>query len=205
MVTIQNWPGGESANLEVPSRIAYNEVDEGGIIDHYPEAWGWQIPSDMHPIAALMKLHLDKGARLTTFDGQSLRSLGQDTAQLPDGKTAEEVIVDYLKALHQCLKDHFKQRGLLAQFESWPFDYCITHPASWTDAAKSATRDVAVRAGFGARLGDNLRLIGEPEAAAVTALSELNAKHSTIKVNVNDGSMWSILGMCLQVLIIFQS
>jgi hypothetical protein len=193
IVTIQDYPGATDDAQKVPSRIAYEMVDDGGVIDLEPEAMGFQITSDMHPIAALMKLHLDKEARLTEFDDMSLKSLGQDTGRLPDGKTAEEVIVDYLKALYQCLRDHMQHRGLLANFDTWPVDYYITHPASWTDAAKSATRDVAVQAGFGAQDGDTIRLISEPEAAAVTALTELHAKHSTIPIRVNDGCRYSLV------------
>jgi molecular chaperone DnaK (HSP70) len=49
--------------------------------------------------------------------------------------------------------------------ESTPIEYILTVPAIWSDKAKSDTLWCASKAGFGAM--DKIRLITEPEAAAV--------------------------------------
>jgi molecular chaperone DnaK (HSP70) len=49
--------------------------------------------------------------------------------------------------------------------ESTPIEYILTVPAVWSDKAKSDTLWCASQAGFGPM--DKIRLITEPEAAAV--------------------------------------
>ena len=52
-----------------------------------------------------------------------------------------------------------------------PVDFVLTVPAVWSDAAKNATLQAAERAGMGNR--HDLKLISEPEAAAVYTLKTI--------------------------------
>ena len=54
-------------------------------------------------------------------------------------------------------------------FGSLKVEYVITVPAIWSDKAKDLTKFCAQRAG----MGDNVKIISEPEAAMVHAIETL--------------------------------
>lgn len=59
--------------------------------------------------------------------------------------------------------------------------FVLTVPAVWSDAAKDATLKAAEKAGMGAR--GELKLISEPEAAAVYTLKAIQPNHLKIGDN----------------------
>ncbi|PVH69876.1 actin-like ATPase domain-containing protein [Cadophora sp. DSE1049] len=72
--------------------------------------------------------------------------------------------------------------------DSTPIEYILTVPAVWSDKAKSDTLWCASQAGFGAM--DKIRLITEPEAAAVytfTTLPEYSVKKGEIFITCDAG------------------
>ena len=91
---------------------------------------------------------------------------------LPTGLNMVNVARDYLKQLHGHI-----MTTLLRQFgdEVWKsahFDFALTVPAIWSDAAKERTRRAANAAGLGA--DTSLELLSEPESAAVFTLKTIN-------------------------------
>lgn len=83
-------------------------------------------------------------------------------------KIPEEVVADYLGILWEyTLEDIRKDRG-----EGWRKDYAlkvvVTVPAMWSHAAKEKTKKAAIMAG----MPDNITMITEPEAAALSVLRD---------------------------------
>ncbi|KAF9341132.1 hypothetical protein BGZ91_010763 [Linnemannia elongata] len=89
-------------------------------------------------------------------------------APLENGATALQAVTDYLKKLHGYVMMEL-MKGMLKNFEPDQFQYCLTVPAMWSDAAKNTMRQAAIGAGL-IQEGDppnRLTLISEPEAAAM--------------------------------------
>jgi molecular chaperone DnaK (HSP70) len=116
------------------------------------------------------KLLLGKDSRSRESQHSSLRDLyGNGFCTLPPGKTAKDVATDYLRGLYKYLEERL-QRHDDAVFRITPMEFWITVPAMWTDSAKMATIEAAQAAGFGSRPMDEIHIITEPEAAALTVL-----------------------------------
>jgi molecular chaperone DnaK (HSP70) len=62
-----------------------------------------------------------------------------------------------------------------------PVEWILTVPAVWSDGAKNATLEAAERAGMG-KIG-GLKMISEPEAAAVYTLKAIQPNHLNIGDN----------------------
>ncbi|KAI8342654.1 hypothetical protein BC941DRAFT_413445 [Chlamydoabsidia padenii] len=90
----------------------------------------------------------------------------QDT--LPNGLNVIDVIADYLRSFHDHVKSELL-KGFAGNYDQSKFRYCLTVPAMWSDRAKAATREAAIRAGLVLRSDhpERLMLISEPEAAAL--------------------------------------
>ncbi|ORZ00967.1 hypothetical protein BCR43DRAFT_511896 [Syncephalastrum racemosum] len=87
---------------------------------------------------------------------------------LPYGLNLIEVIADYLRVFHHHVCTELL-KGFAGNYDQSKFRYCLTVPAMWSDHAKAAMREAAIRAGLVQR-GDHperLMLISEPEAAAL--------------------------------------
>ncbi|ORX58250.1 hypothetical protein DM01DRAFT_1333909 [Hesseltinella vesiculosa] len=87
---------------------------------------------------------------------------------LPNGLNVIDVIADYLRAFHEHVKGELL-KGFAGNYDQSKFRYCLTVPAMWSDRAKAATREAAIRAGLVLRTDhpERLMLISEPEAAAL--------------------------------------
>ena len=93
----------------------------------------------------------------------------EDALEIPKGKHVEDLVRDYLTNLVQHVRISIgRQLGQLV-LQRTSVDWTITVPAIWTEAAKERTRNCAIAAG----MRPNLRMISEPEAAAVFVLSEV--------------------------------
>ncbi|KAK3842611.1 MAG: hypothetical protein J3R72DRAFT_442725 [Linnemannia gamsii] len=91
-----------------------------------------------------------------------------EAAPLENRITALAAVTDYLKKLHGYVMMEL-MKGSLKSFEPSQFQYCLTVPAMWSDAAKNTMRQAAIGAGL-IQEGDppnRLSLISEPEAAAM--------------------------------------
>jgi hypothetical protein len=58
-----------------------------------------------------------------------------------------------------------------------PKEYVLSVPAIWSDRAKARTLDCAYRAGYGMRYSSSIRLVSEPEAAALYTITTVSGQH----------------------------
>ncbi|KAL8649970.1 MAG: hypothetical protein Q9226_005344 [Calogaya cf. arnoldii] len=164
---IKQWPESEEHGVEglssekVPTEIQYGPdgaINWGNRIRHDAQRHQW------------FKLELDPEKP------QPLVNLATD---YPDEKAAppgynqapEKLVSDYLTALREHVEGVLQsslERSIIA---TTPIEYIITVPAVWSDAAKNKTRDCAELAGMGS--ADDLKIISEPEAAAIYALQKM--------------------------------
>lgn len=91
-------------------------------------------------------------------------------------KTAVNAAADFLTKVHETTVQELVKRFGQTFMDKATIDYVLTVPAVWSDAAKDATISAANMTGF----ASSLRMISEPEAAAVYALSTM--KPSELKV-----------------------
>jgi hypothetical protein len=168
---ITDWPGGGRAHeyLEkVPSQIAY--VTENKKASLQEDAWGYEVQPGM-VIYCWTKLLLDSKTIATEHDDPSLKEAsGGGALRLPPGKTAGDVVADYLRFLYENCMDRLEKKMTKDILNVTPIEFWFTVPAIWSDEAKNATRNAASKAGFGTRPSDKINMIAEPEAAALAAL-----------------------------------
>ena len=117
---------------------------------------------------------LDKDAVATKHDDPDLKDLPTwAEISLPEDKTAEDVVTEYLKHLYQHCMKYLEAEMTKDLLNVTPIDFWFTIPALWSDAAQHTTRRAARRAGFGKsnkRKLDSISMIKEPEAAALVSL-----------------------------------
>lgn len=170
---IQSWPGGVNlTSPKVPSKIAY---EKDGI------KWGFQIKPFQNCIECF-KLCLDPNLRPPDFV-----SLPNIYAQLQQHeKTVQDVVRDYLQMLY----DHtitMLTRSLGQTFvENTKIEFILTCPAVWSDRSKNATLQAAE--GTGMAKSCKIRLISEPEAAALYTLKTIRPKN----LSANDDSCFVV-------------
>ncbi|KAK7539874.1 uncharacterized protein J3D65DRAFT_550985 [Phyllosticta citribraziliensis] len=161
---ISSWPKG-SGTCKVPSRIAYR--------DENPELsvtrWGFRV-DHQHVSYTWFKLRLDGDKEVTRGCDVSLFTEFSGILQLPEGRSAKQTCQDFLTNVWVFVEDYLSRKFGAQKVRSVPIDVVMTVPAVWSDAAKYETREAALASGFGARPGDTLRLITEPEAAALTVI-----------------------------------
>lgn len=91
------------------------------------------------------------------------------------GKTAQECIADYLRALWNHTLKMMRKGHAKSLIESLQFHVVITIPAIWKDYARDAMRNAAEKAGicqYRSAGQTTLDLAPEPEAAGLAALLE---------------------------------
>ena len=101
------------------------------------------------------------------------------------GKTVGEVTTDFLAAIRGHAMAEITKRYGANMVSTTPFEYVLTVPAVWSDAAKNATEQAATKAG----IGPNLSLVSEPEAAIVHALQT----EAIPKDRMNVGDNWIVV------------
>lgn len=164
---IRQWPTGPVVG-KVPSAIAYpaDNPDEG----MSKVRWGFETRG----LNAYLwtKLLLGRDARREGLNDPGLRKLlGKGLLTLPPGKGPKEVVTDYLSELYKWLEERLTARDEVL-FKISPLEIWVTVPAMWTDAAKVATREAVLAAGFGSRPSDKVNIITEPEAAALAVMTQ---------------------------------
>jgi hypothetical protein len=162
---IQEWPGKDGAithtsDEKVPTEILYKD---------YQAQWGFQIPHG-EPRHLWFKLRLNGGT-----DNQSYLSTTLEASnELPPSydKSCQDLSTDYLKCIRDHVIGHLERSIGKAVVKSTTIEFTITVPAMWTDKAKKLTLDCAKAAG----LGEQLRIISEPEAAGIYTLSTMDVR-----------------------------
>ncbi|GAA5951231.1 hypothetical protein JCM10213_003614 [Rhodosporidiobolus nylandii] len=169
---ILNWPGSYETFRKVPTCIAYYQPtphDEAIIVAWGIEAKAMTLREGFYKIE-WFKLFLDP----TVLRDGRLAS----NARLPDlpyGKEPIDVVTDFLSCLWKYAKERITEEiGSVADLEA--ADVILTVPAAWDAAGCGLMRMAAIKAGMvqAARGGDRnwrdrLRIITEPEAAAIHA------------------------------------
>jgi molecular chaperone DnaK (HSP70) len=180
---IRTWPGDGrpvEGNWKTPTVIAYGAENRNARRNH----WGYEVRAGMVS-CSWTKLLLDKSAETAEFDDPSLRdATGSALFHIPQGKDAQMVCQDFLTEVYRFVVANLKMRITPEVFDMTPMECYLTVPAIWTDKARTATWEAAKSAGFGSRSFDAIRIIAEPEAAAVAALRKDLQPGSTNAVKV---------------------
>jgi hypothetical protein len=188
VMVVTDWTGGARRNEQlekVPSRIAYKAENEGFEEDQ----WGYEVEPGQKSYT-WFKLLLDTNAMATEFDNPHLQKMqnkeGNGLLRTPRDKTAQDVASDYLTFVYKHVVAKLAKTYTREVVKVTPIHYWFTHPAVWTDQANDATRTAAETAGFTSRSIDELFMITEPEAAAMSILSESIEKGAHVyKVGMN--------------------
>ncbi|CAI7572395.1 unnamed protein product [Penicillium palitans] len=155
---IQTWPGGGNiTSQKVPTLCSY---------DGKHMKWGCQTDQSIHPGK---QRPLIQGVKLLLDESQEFRYTPAAESQkvIKDlNKTPMEVAGDYLGKLVAHAQDVLTRR-FSTVLETMDLEYILTAPAVWSDKAKDLTMQAAHRAGIPPA---SLRLLSEPEAAAVCAI-----------------------------------
>lgn len=173
---VHEWPGNSSGYLQkVPSQIAYKADN----LQFDKDIWGYEIPPDAQR-QCWTKLLLDKKAQVSDFDDSSLKDTLQSSAlTLPQGKSPEDVVSDFLSHLYKHCMGLLGKRMTIGVLNATPIEFWFTMPAIWSDEAQYGTKTAAERAGFGkssSREFDSINMITEPEAASIAALKSTTGK-----------------------------
>ncbi|KAK5674708.1 hypothetical protein LTR17_027796 [Elasticomyces elasticus] len=208
------WPGGNNITSDkVPSEVAYGSRQTGAPVSQSGRLgsadpfnfnglkkaldttqssaqdsqmrWGFQIRTDEDRLRCL-KLFLDPSQAIPDYV-----SLPDTQRQLVGcGKAVDTVVAEYLRALFTHTKDILGRRYGQQFVASTKLTVVLTVPAVWSDAAKNATSKAAEAAG----MGDDIRMISEPEAAAVYTLqaiqpNHLKVGHSFVVIDAGGGTV----------------
>ncbi|KAK8102078.1 hypothetical protein PG984_015224 [Apiospora sp. TS-2023a] len=163
---ITSWPGSGREEGKAPTELFY---------EHGKMTWGFEVGNDCDPVRwfkllLLKEEDLDPSLRSSEFVLRGRQHMRDE------GKTAVELVADYLRALWcHILKSIAKARGEVVVDVS-RFHVVITVPAIWRPYARQAMRDAAEKAGILKKrmiAGETcLSFVAEPEAAALSTLSE---------------------------------
>ncbi|XWX00793.1 hypothetical protein V2A60_008814 [Cordyceps javanica] len=148
-------------NEKAPSTIAF--ADEN--VELLRDVWGYQVKPRLRS-CAWTKLLLDESAQSSYDDPNIYHSTEAGLMRLPSGRTAEDVTAAYFKGLYTMFEETTTSMFSRVGADELAVEFWLTVPASWSERAKLLTKRAALRAGFGARAGDRIMLISEPEAAA---------------------------------------
>lgn len=138
--------------------------------------WGFQFKPEESRLRCI-KLFLDRNQKLPHFVSPL-----ETAAQLRKyGKNVNDAVSDYLTQIYNHTMDTLTRRYGKSFMDITKVEFVLTVPAVWSDAAKNATLQAAERAKMGDR--HELRLISEPEAAAVYTLKAIQPNHLKIGDN----------------------
>ncbi|KAF3938834.1 hypothetical protein ABW19_dt0205972 [Dactylella cylindrospora] len=126
-----------------------------------------------------MKLCLDRTTPLTEFDDPELEMEIRDSVRkFKNRNSAEQVTSDYLKELYRFTMNELERKIGKECLRITPIHFWMTKPAIWSDAAENKTMKAAKEAGFGSRPGDEICLILEPEAAALSTITGMSRDYN---------------------------
>ncbi|OQU93521.1 hypothetical protein CLAIMM_00020 isoform 2 [Cladophialophora immunda] len=137
------------------------------------DKWGFQVESGMQ-ICNWPKLRLDENTDKEDFDDPLLQqAIGQGLMHLPEGKDASEVIRDFVYRLREHFLRHLNDTILETAVKHTQKRVCVPVPTTWSLAAREATRQAVIKAGFGNDKRDEIFIIDESEAAALDVIKSL--------------------------------
>jgi len=192
---ILNWPGSFETFRKIPTCLIYDE--RGEVV-----AWGLEA-KNAGPMPGTVKCEWFK----LFLEPRVLRGEDVDARlpQLPPGKTAMNLIVDFLSCMWEYAKEQItKEIGAVADLNS--ADVLVTCPAAWDAKGCDMMRTAAIEAGLvqSARAGDlnwrdRLRIITEPEAAAVhcARLTDLHKLHPNQNFMICDAGGGTVVRLLL--------
>ncbi|KAK1232190.1 hypothetical protein PQX77_004671 [Marasmius sp. AFHP31] len=188
---ILNWPGASETFRKIPTCLLYDEY--GRVL-----AWGLEAknagPMPNTTRCEWFKLFLEPHAL------REESSVDPRLPRLPPGKKPIDVIIDFLSHLWEYAKVQITSvTGAVADLDT--ADVWLTVPAAWDAQGCNIMRDAAISAGLvqSSRAGDKdwrdrLRIITEPEAAAVhcahlTDLHHLKPSQNFIVCDAGGGTV----------------
>ena len=166
---ITSWPGYGREEGKAPTELFY---EDGKVM------WGYEIPVDAAPVS-WFKLLLVKDADLDEELRSSEFLLRGRKMLRENGKTAIDLIADYLRALWAHVLDTIKKARGESVVDALPFHVVITVPAIWKGYAREGMEKAAKSSGILDRRAAGptaLTFAPEPEAAALSTLSEPGRK-----------------------------
>jgi hypothetical protein len=166
---ITSWPGYGREEGKAPTELFY---EDGKVM------WGYEIPVDAAPVS-WFKLLLVKDADLSEELRSSEFLLRGRKMLRENGKTAIDLIADYLRALWAHVLDTIQKARGESVVDALPFHVVITVPAIWKGYARQGMEKAAKQSGIldpRAAGPTMLTFAPEPEAAALSALSEPGRK-----------------------------
>ncbi|USP80915.1 uncharacterized protein yc1106_08189 [Curvularia clavata] len=183
---IKTWPGGNGITSDkVPTEIGYSEPaslnDPTSSLKSPAKPtpavkWGFQFKPEETRLRCI-KLFLDRNQKLPPYVSPL-----ETAAQLRKyNKTVMEAASDYLSQIYKHTMETLTRRYGETFISLTKIEFVLTVPAVWSDSAKDATLKAAEQAGMGKR--HELKLISEPEAAAVYTLKAIQPNH--LKVGDN--------------------
>lgn len=158
----------------------------------------WEVP--IADVCALrFKLHLRPG-HLT---GMKI----EDLPPLPQGKSAIDVLSDYLGYLYDCARKYIQEShasgDLLWSSVQGRIDFVLSHPNGWEGSQQSKMRQAAVRAGLVPHTEagrSRIHFVTEGEASLHFCLdSGLATEITKVCIHLKIGSMLDILFRQAQV------
>ncbi|KAF9445980.1 actin-like ATPase domain-containing protein [Macrolepiota fuliginosa MF-IS2] len=171
---ILNWPGSFETFRKIPTCLLYDEY--GRVL-----AWGLEA-KNATPMDGTLKCEWFK----LFLEPKTLRdesNVDPRLPLLPPGKRAIDLIIDFLTCLWEYAKEQItRDIGAVADLNS--ADVLLTVPAAWDAKGCDMMREAAITAGLvqSSHAGDKgwrdrLRIITEPEAAAVHCAHLSNLHH----------------------------
>jgi len=164
-----NWEGkdGKRTSAKVPSTLYYEDKDK-------PPKWGFLVPPEVKCLKWFKLLLLeDVDLRPDVHESKYIKEARETLRTL--GKTAVEVVADYLRALWQHTLNEMKRNDGSGAVEGSAFRVVITLPAIWPTYAQNRMFQAASEAGITARRhGGETKLdfYSEPEAAALAIMQD---------------------------------
>ncbi|KAK7035357.1 hypothetical protein VNI00_011888 [Paramarasmius palmivorus] len=188
---ILNWPGATETYRKIPTCLLYDE--HGQVL-----AWGLEA-KNAGPMPNTVRCEWFK----LFLEPHALRdesAIDPRLPRLPPGKKPIDLIIDFLSCLWEYAKEQITQvTGAVADLDK--ADVYCTVPAAWSEQSVAIMRDAAIAAGLvqSSRAGDKdwrdrLRVITEPEAAAVhcaylTDLHHLKPSQNFIVCDAGGGTV----------------
>ncbi len=173
---LDNWVDGVPHCEKLPSRIAYAEDNPGLEKDTI----GYEVKADMKSYTWMKLLLPGNAENDNTRVARLAENARHGMLELPCGKTAQDVVTDFLKCLYERAMENLNEETPGKMLAARPIEFWLTTPALWDDRTNNLARNCALKAGFGARPIDEVYIMSEPEAALLCNLSMSIDKHEGI-------------------------
>ncbi|KAK0728618.1 hypothetical protein B0T26DRAFT_768300 [Lasiosphaeria miniovina] len=166
---ITDWPGTDEEDAKAPTELFYEDDKV---------LWGYEIPADADPIR-WFKLLLLKDEDLHKNLKSSELLLRARRMLRENGKTAIDLISDYLRLLWQHILESIHKVYGEPVVDAMPFHVVLTVPAIWKNYARQGMQRAAKAAGILDHRPagpTKLSFAPEPEAAAMSTFCEPNCR-----------------------------